>query len=1532
MKRKLLSLLLAFVMVLGMFPMSAMAADDITVYVTISNKGVLAADKNGDPMGYRAVTVTDRDSDGKLTIYDAYDAAHSQLCDSEFLVNGSGMVGQLWGDRSGSFLTFVNNAGISGDRLENQTVADGDHLIGAILKDTSYWSDYYSFFDATEKEVRKGAAFTLTLKGRAGMSWSGTPDPDAVLGSIAVGTWDDGRFSAVDGKTTNAAGQVTLSFDAAGTYYVTASGNVRSNGSVSGAAPIIAPICVVTVTEEKTDAEYVADDAAALSVTYTNGQDLSLPAKGQSGKTAITWISDKPDVISGSGAVTVPAEDTVVTLTATVTCNEESATKEFKITIPGRLKGAKAALAAAILKPVEFTNPTDSGYKYDSAAKDTNILDVARAALNDDEITLAFADSFAADAVIAADGTITYPADEAREITVPLKLTFNGQTEEIGVTAVIPKHAQTKAEAINEMKAAMPGYMADAKVLNGNASLDEVKTTLLLPGGKTSGLYITWASDNESVIKVTGNPSSSSGHPSGGKYTVAVTRPDVGQSDATVTLTATFVYKQTSIMCGAGPMPDEADRKMTFTVKVPAVTGDEMQAMVDNAAADIRITDKNGVVADLANIRDNLYFPTYEGYTVKWTTDLPIAIPSKGYDKSTVTRPTDGTDAVGTITLTLRKGTESKSKSFDAKVLAWTEDELNAERAKLQKVADALTFDEIKNKNSAPTAVTSNLYLRQNAKLDGETVIFNTYNSSSYPYQIAWTITPGGTIAFNNGTGKITTPAQDTEISLMAAISLKTPIAGVNAVEKTITVTVLSAETVDYLELMDNIAARFAASGVAEDANAPWLVADMAAYLKLFPDTANKLSAEQKQAVVDLAIEKLAAAETVGDAAKYIIALVSMGYDPAQLTTAKLDQVNAVEKLNALSFGENGAVTDAAKSPYTLPYVLIAYQQFGNTYKTQIDALVAAAVETKTAWMDTLWGPDSITPMVLALAPYSSKTEVAAALEEAKTAIVSTQKGDGSLYDNAASTGLGVVAYAALGVDPKTVAVADKHLLDGLMAYVADSEDSFEEPYGGTFNTEQGFRGLIACCGLKAGSPYYLYDFAGQTLVPAAATESWAENCGVRIITTPADAAVVVKQGDTVRTAFKPGCYDLPAGEYECIVTRGGYNAKSGTFTVTDEDVAAGTKTLRVTLVTESVDPPDRMIDVSISVENPRGGYFQPELDCEVKAGTTAAELLKSLDLRIVSSNHAEYGFYVESINGVGEFDFGSGSGWMFKINGEFPKVSAANYVLKDGDCVEWVYTRDLGSDVGAGSYKKPLSAAERAEVKEVKELIDAIGKVTAESGEAIKAARKAYDALNAEQRKLVTNYDELVAAEKKFAELTGILPFADVSANDYFYEAVKWAAEKGITGGTSATTFSPYANCTRAQMVTFLWRAAGCPEPAGTASVFADVDQNAYYYQALLWAVESGITGGTSVATFSPNAVCTRGQMAMFLYRSAKTPAVSGSNPFTDVSETAYYRDAVLWAKTEGITSGTTETTFGPDAACTRAQMVTFLYRCLAE
>jgi len=175
---------------------------------------------------------------------------------------------------------------------------------------------------------------------------------------------------------------------------------------------------------------------------------------------------------------------------------------------------------------------------------------------------------------------------------------------------------------------------------------------------------------------------------------------------------------------------------------------------------------------------------------------------------------------------------------------------------------------------------------------------------------------------------------------------------------------------------------------------------------------------------------------------------------------------------------------------------------------------------------------------------------------------------------------------------------------------------------------------------------------------------------------------------------------------------------------------------------------------------------------------------------------------------------------------------------------------------------------------------------------------------------------------------------FTDVDPNAYYYQAMQWAVENNITKGTSENTFSPNKVCTRAEVVTFLWRAAGSPEAGNEDTRFTDVTSGAWYYDAVMWAVSEGITGGTGDGKFSPDMSCDRSQVVTFLYRFSGRPELGSGqeNPFTDIPDGSWYTDAVLWAVENGITNGTGAGTFSPTRECTRGEIVTFLYRAVAE
>lgn len=1403
MRKRLLSLLLTFVMIIGVLPVQVFAVDDsITVYVTISDKGVLAADKNGEPMGYRAVSVADRDNDGKLTVSDALIAAHT-----EYSINGTedygisyGYASKLWGKTTSNLLAFVNNAGVS-TSWDKKTISDGDSIVASINKDSLYYADWYTYFDAAVKEVRPETEFTLTLKGFQGMA-GGTAE--AVSG-VSVGLWKDGAFSSVDDGVTDAAGQVRLSFADSGTYYVTASGTVRDEvtdynsypyETLEADCPIIAPVCVVTIPEEKTDAEYVADDRAALDITYADGQNLTLPNKGASNQTSITWCSSNSDIISNDGVFTRPDQDTDVTLTATITCGQVSDTKEFPFTVLGRLNAAKAVLTAENLTPVEFSNPGDAAgtYKFESPAKDTNILTMANDALEGLGVEVIFEDGFSS-SLIAEDGTINYPTDASQSVELAFKLTVGSESAAHSVTVTIPKHAQTKTEAINAMIAAMPEHMQDADVLNGNRSLDAVTTELKLPIGKSTGVHIDWTSGNEDIIKIdSSSKNTNSKYPTGRVCGTIVARPGVGEEDATVTLTFKPYYDAGSTVGAAGPMPDPIPTG-TITVTVPAVTGDEMQGVVDNAANDIKIgTSKNGTTATLNAISDNLYFPSYEGYTTKWTSTIDsIVFPDNGYGAATVNRPANGTDAAGTITVELTKGEVTKTKTFDIKVLAWSEDELDAKYADLEKIKNALTFDTIKKSNTSAENVTSKLDMKQNAKVSGETVTFNTYNSSSYPYEIEWSITPDdGTVTYSNGTGTVTRPIFDTEVTLKAEINLKQPIDVVNAVEKTITVTVpgtyvpKSAESLEAL--LDGTAAT-----LSETDNWEAFLA-MAAYEDARPSGA-KLSEEAGQNMLNLSLNAILA-DDAGETAfsKAILDMQSIGVDPRELYP--VNRNTAVDAVDGL----NGKAHSAAI--WTAAYTMLAYQQGEYSAGTQEADLIAALLATQldnggwTSWESAEADATGVAMLALA-AYYDSNAEVKAALDNAVDYLSSVQLASGGFGgtwgENANNSACVIMGLCALGIDPNEDSRFIKggnSVLDALLSYALEDNSGFglsgDDDQVDAYSTQQGFPALIAAYQLiKTGEAYNVYDFSGKTLIPGRATGSGA-------VTTPSAPS---GEDITVKLTIKADT---------------GYWMNNKTVTIPGDDA-----TVYHALV-EALD------DSGITQTGAASGYVRSM----TKDGRTLAE-----------------------------FTNGKNSGWMYKVNGELPDVGLTDCTIEDGDTIVWFYTNDWMTVPGAsgGSWGKkeevpdlPFAdvvedhwAAEEIQWAYANGYISGKTETTFDPSASISrqqiwmilarhAGKNPADMAEAKVWAFANGISDgtnpgnavtrqqLVALLYRYAAANGydVSKKADLSAYpdvaavaDYAYEAMAWSVANGIVGGTTAGTLDPTGSATRAQFAAILYR-----------------------------------------------------------------------------------------------------------------------------
>ena len=404
----------------------------------------------------------------------------------------------------------------------------------------------------------------------------------------------------------------------------------------------------------------------------------------------------------------------------------------------------------------------------------------------------------------------------------------------------------------------------------------------------------------------------------------------------------------------------------------------------------------------------------------------------------------------------------------------------------------------------------------------------------------------------------------------------------------------------------------------------------------------------------------------------------------------------------------------------------------------------------------------------------------------------------------------------------------------------------------------------------------------------------------------------------------------------------------------------AATGTNPITWSIEAGDLPDGLTLVGDTIKGTpsKAGDFK----FTVKATNGGGSDTKELTIKVADAEAAKY--HNVTLSGAGTGATGAGShaagttvniyagtksGYTFNgwTSDDVTVLSAssknASFVMPDKDVTvkaNWVYNGGGSSGGGYTYYTIKATAGVNGSISptgnvSVREGRDQTFTITPNKGYAVAkvlidsknvGAVKSYTFENVKKNHTI----EVVFMKASGNPQTGV--FVDVPEGSYYEEAVNWAVEKGITTGTDATHFSPDGICTRAQAVTFLWRAAGSPAAKSAVMPFADVKVGSYYYDAVLWAVENGITKGTSDTMFSPDATCSRAQIVTFLWRSQKSPAAGTANPFTDVKASAYYADAVLWAVKEGITKGTTNTTFSPDANCTRAQIVTFIWRALAE
>ena len=425
-----------------------------------------------------------------------------------------------------------------------------------------------------------------------------------------------------------------------------------------------------------------------------------------------------------------------------------------------------------------------------------------------------------------------------------------------------------------------------------------------------------------------------------------------------------------------------------------------------------------------------------------------------------------------------------------------------------------------------------------------------------------------------------------------------------------------------------------------------------------------------------------------------------------------------------------------------------------------------------------------------------------------------------------------------------------------------------------------------------------------------------------------------------VKAIFEEDAPPAPT-EYTITVTSGG----NGTASASHAKAVVGTEIrLTATPKTGYHLKEWQVISGGVTIENNK--FTMPDGNVEVKAifekdsppapteytitfdgngGTPSVDSMTTTNLKLSS---------LPSASRSGSYSF---DGWYTEKSGGTKITTDTVFSANTTVYAHWTYT---GGSSGHSYYTIKATAGAGGSISpsgnvSVREGRDQTFTITPDKGYAVANVKIDGKSIGAVKSYTFENVSRTHTIEVIFMKAngnpqTGV--FVDVATGSYYEDAVDWAVENGITKGTDDTHFSPDSICTRAQAVTFLWRTAGSPAPKTSTMPFTDVPVGSYYYDAVLWAVENGITKGTSDTTFSPNMTCSRAQIVTFLWRSEKSPAAGTANPFADVKSTAYYADAVLWAVKENIIKGTTNTTFSPDADCTRAQIVTFLYRFTVE
>lgn len=934
--------------------------------------------------------------------------------------------------------------------------------------------------------------------------------------------------------------------------------------------------------------------------------------------------------------------------------------------------------------------------------------------------------------------------------------------------------------------------------------------------------------------------------------------------------------------------------------------------------------------------------------------------------------------AVLTATVTL-PGSELKvEKEFPVTVLKADNESLA--QKEVQAVKESLTFDIIKSANQYPWCVRFDLDLYEAASYDSDadTVTFG----SGDQVVISWKSSDQSVIL--NG-GHVTCADSIKKVSLTATISHVSGLADDATVKFDITVLDSTATwiTIDNPYLAKLLANNIAASWQKQmdTGNYPWVVADMAAADKLgaaayASGNSHSLTESQKQAYVDHAVARLADADAKsGDLAKYIIGLSALGYDAHHVVTAQGNEFDAVALLKAKVSSED--------SIYTLPYMVIAFRQFGDDYTIEINTLVKKILDNQLAeggWngYGTTADADTTAPVLLALAGREDAADPVNKALAALESSVAFNENDTVVSwgsDTVESTALLAAGLAAVGHDPADFYGHD--LLNGIIAMADASGNGFLYGYENSLNatsTEQGFRGLIACLGYAANKgAYNIYDFSANQDSRIYAIASQAEQYTVTFDIRDEDnrdvsqkAVIRVYDAKGAKVAGDVNKYQLYTGDYTYVISCDGYIDAKGSFSV-----MTANKTVRVNLETDGLPVTFRLIGDSEHGSSGHENYFTWYATREyiMAEGDSAWDLIRTALNKAKLSYDYKNG-YLSAVENpltgekLAELDNGKNSGWMYVVydkdddDVDVSRTAINKYMLNDGDQVILYYTDDYTEKYKGFSVKdidpslstlknylsKSISVAESL-LEEIYVSEDGsdvpANKLWVKQADynalqkALKAAQKVYDDKNSDYEDYQDALSDLAAAKEKFenaaryGNMAGAT-FYDVPASHWAYHYITDLAASGAVQGYGGF-FYPERNITRADFVTMLARMSGKDMPYYYGG-FTDISGDKYYAQPVAWAAAAGIVNGYSDNSFRPDSLISRQEMAAMLYRYAiylgKALPAGGYLGFTDSNAIGYYAAAAVSSLHQaGIIGGYPGGSFQPLGYGSRAEAVKMIY-----